>query len=212
MAKRKLFTPAQLQRIGHMLERLGATEESVDRYLDSGIGHYVFHPEARYDRLDRDQLRYEFRLPGMLDLDHNLTIQDMVNRINFGEIDPLFLKIPESVLASSRKGKRFYQFEAGDTFTQAVSTEDAIERIHNLDDKWKMFRLEHLLEFALYFPEKFVYQTVVATGQFFEIEGNKYVVYVSTFKGRSQLRLAEVSTKEWGRNTTLFPRYLTILK
>lgn len=193
--------------IEELSHRLGTKPMHLRNLMDSGILEHLLHPRADFSGLHLEDLHHSLGIPGVINVDFTADINDYLAECRIDIIDPLIDEIDESQFQSRYKGLKTFEVEVGSTFTKQLTVEEVHKRMDNVDEKWKLFKFRHLIEYGHRFPHLFSFRTIVAAGQIFKVGDRSFIFCLFNNRGgQSEIKAMPIDTP-WPRNTTFFPRY-----
>ncbi|MBC7982153.1 hypothetical protein H7X65_03695 [Candidatus Parcubacteria bacterium] len=190
-----------------MLEALGATDQTIDALLASGLLMHILHPGAVLP--DHSSVRMLFGTPGLMQIDYDITPAEMIKRGKLHKVaDQLKDLPPEVFIPAGKSGNVIVEMEEVH-LTKPTSTMKAAEKIRQFDPTWKPFAFEHVLAFRQLYPERQVHHPIVACGRFVKIGGVDHVVFLSHTGKKDEIGVFPVKGFEWPPGT-IFPKYRLI--
>lgn len=175
-----LMSGGQLLKVLTLLEQKGATPESVQRAIASGVLADVFDLAAKFD--DRDALRAALKLGTLgtlvgdifhLPVDYGQSLEAMIaaGQYDWKNSDITAKRFPIT-------GKGVVEFEARYFhFNRDISSENAIKEIEAADTKnpWSAAKIEHVLSHGKTFPEEQRKFPIIGLGSVAKVFGDRRV-------------------------------------
>ena len=181
-----LMNGGQLLKFLTILEQKGATPESVQRAIASGVLADVFDPMAKFD--DRDAFRSALKLGTLLPDTFRLTVdygQSLEAMIADGHYDWKNNDITAERFPITGDG--IVEFEGRYFhFNRNISSENTIKEIEAADtaNPWSAAKIEHVLSHGKTFPEEQRKFPIIGLGSVAKVLGNRLVSYLG--KGGSE--------------------------
>lgn len=204
-----LMNGGQLLKFLTTLEQKGATPESVQRAIASGVLADVFDPAAEFN--DRDAFRAALKLGTLVGDVFRLTVdysQSLEAMIVAGQYD-----WRNSDITAKRfpmMGNGVVEFEARYFhFNRDISSENAIKEIESADtaNPWSAAKIEHVLSHGKTFPEEQRKFPIIGLGSVAEVRGGRRVPGLDEDGSERRLRL-----RWFGRGWYQVCRFLAVRK
>lgn len=207
MSKKNHITEEKKMRLVELLARR-SNEKSLDTLLDSGILADMADTRADLSFGSRSVLRSIIGLPEIMEVDYDLSFEDMMIRANIPKIsvDKVMKKLGSTKVVFDYSGKVVFEYE-NVGFAQPISTTLALDRIDKLDSEWTWhpFCVAQLLSYIQLHPERFYSNFVVALGKIIDIDGIPHVFAVGTVKKKPDLDLVPANGHKWKKEFN-FPK------